>query len=94
MMGCLAESLRPVYAEKKLQSLDFPAPFRPEDSQLLAQSLILCLAIVVRGQKKNQSGHRKTSDLKLQTWATYSSYVGQDHVGVRVKVRVNTKNKI
>jgi hypothetical protein len=33
----------------------------------------------------------KISDLKYQTWATDSSYVGQVHVRVRVKVRVNTK---
>ncbi len=33
----------------------------------------------------------KTPDLKYQTWATYSSYVGQVRVRVRVKVRVNTK---
>jgi hypothetical protein len=45
------------------------------------------------GSKKNQSGHGKTSDLKYQTWALYSSYVGQVHVKVRVKVRVNMKKQ-
>ncbi len=55
-------------AEKKIQSLEFPDPrFRPEDSQFLGQSLISCLAIIVRIHK-NPSGCRKnfgpkTSDL-------------------------------
>jgi hypothetical protein len=44
--------------------------------------------------KKNVSvGTEKTSDPKLQTWATYSSYVGQVRVIIRVKVRVNTKKQ-
>jgi hypothetical protein len=42
---------------------------------------------------KIREGKEKTSDLKLQTWATYSSYVGQVRVRVRVKVRVNTKKQ-
>ncbi len=43
--------------------------------------------------KKNRVDTTKTSNLKLQTWATYSSYVGQVHVRVRVKVRVQTKKR-
>jgi hypothetical protein len=42
-------------------------------------------------RKKIRVATEKTSDLKLQTWATCSSYVGQVCVRVRVKVRVNTK---
>jgi hypothetical protein len=74
--------------KKNFRVQTFQTRFRPKDSQLLAQSLILCLAIVVESRKNIRVD---SEDLKLQTWATYSSYVGQDHVGVRVKVRVNTK---
>jgi hypothetical protein len=42
-------------------------------------------------RKKIRVGTEKTSDLKLQTWAIDSSYVGQVRVRVRVKVMVNTK---
>jgi hypothetical protein len=77
-----------VYAEKKLQSLTFQTCFRPEDSQLLAQSLILCLAMSCASRKNIRVDTEKTSDLILQTWATYNSYVGQVHVRVRIKVRV------
>jgi hypothetical protein len=69
----------------------FQTRFRPEDSQLLAQSLISCLAVIVCGQQKKRVATEKSSDLKLQTLATYSSYVRQVRVRVRVKVRVNTK---
>ena len=69
---------------KKVPTLDFPDLFRPKDSQLLAQSLNSCHVVVGVHPEKYPSGRRKmfgpkTSDLaqKLQTWATYSSYVGQ-----------------
>jgi hypothetical protein len=42
---------------------------------------------------KNRVGTEKTSDPKLQTWATYISYVGQVCVRFRVKVGVNTKKR-
>ncbi len=57
------------------------------------QSLILCLTVVVQVQKNIRVDSEKTSDLKLLTWATYSSYVGQVQVRVRVKVRVNKKKE-
>jgi hypothetical protein len=76
--------------KKNLQSLDFPEPFQPKLPIVGAKS-DLCLAVIVCTQKKYQSGRGKTLDLELQTWATYSSYVGQVHVGVRVKDRVNKK---
>ncbi len=60
--------------------------------QLLAQSLILSLAVVVRIQQNIRVDAEKTLDLKLQIWATYSFYVRQVHVMVRVKVGVNTEN--
>jgi hypothetical protein len=79
---------------KKICVWTFQTPFKPEDSQLSAQSLILCLVVVVRGQQQKSEGPRKkTSDLKYQTWATNSSYVGQVCVRVRVKVRVNNKHR-
>ncbi len=46
-----------------------------------------------RPEKTIRVDAEKTSDLKLQTWATYSSYVGQVRVRVRVKVRVDTKKR-
>jgi hypothetical protein len=73
--------------KKNFRVWTFQTCFRPEDSQLLVQSLISCLAIVVRVQQK------KSSDLKLQIWVKYSSYVGQVRLRVRVKVRVNTKKQ-
>jgi hypothetical protein len=42
------------------------------------------------GSKNIIVATKKTLDLKLETWATYSSYVGQVGVRVRVKVSVNT----
>jgi hypothetical protein len=49
-----------------------------------------CLAIVVCIQQKSSEWTRKkTLDLKLQTWVTYISYVGQVRLWIRVKVRVN-----
>jgi hypothetical protein len=40
---------------------------------LLAQSLILCPAVIIRVQQKKKSGCGKISDLKLQTWAAACS---------------------
>jgi hypothetical protein len=43
--------------------------------------------------KKISVTTEKISDLKYQTWAMDSYFVGQVHVRVRVKVRVNTKKR-
>ncbi len=63
----LHSKLWPLGPQETVRVWTFQTHFRPEDLELLAQSLISCLAIV-RVQKKNQSGHRqnfgpKTSDL-------------------------------
>jgi hypothetical protein len=49
-------------------------------------------------RQRNQSGVSFVTYWFIQvnfrpTWATYSSYVGQVHITVRDKVRVNTKKK-
>jgi hypothetical protein len=90
-MGTLGLTNKEIGSKNNFRVWTFQTRFRPEDSQLLAQSLISCLAVIVRAQKKIRVGTEKTSDLKLQTWATYSSDVGQVRVRDRVKVRVNTK---
>jgi hypothetical protein len=40
------------YAEKNFRVWTFQTRFRPENFQLLAQSLILYLAVVIHGQQK------------------------------------------
>jgi hypothetical protein len=51
--------------KKKRQSSDFPDPFQARRLPNVMQSLILCLAIIIRGQKKIRVAMEKTSDLKL-----------------------------
>jgi hypothetical protein len=69
--------------------LDFPDPFQAKRLPIVSPQSDLRLAVVVRIQKNIRVDGEKTFDLKLQTWATYSSYVG--HVSVRVRIRVKDK---
>jgi hypothetical protein len=77
---------------KKLQNSDFPDPFQARRLPIVsAKSDFVSCGRCPCPEKKTEWARKKTSDLKLQTWATYSSYVGQVRVRVRVKVGVNTK---
>jgi hypothetical protein len=78
--------------KKNFRVQTFRTCFRPKDSQLLAQSLMLCLAIVVHIQKENQSGRGKNFRPKTSDLGHIQFLCGKVCVGVRVKVRVNTKN--
>ncbi len=76
--------------------MDFPDPFQARRLPIVSakSDFVSCrLAVIVRAPKKIRVGTEKTSDLKLQTWATYSFYLGQVHVRVRVKVKVITKTR-
>ena len=93
-LGCDKILLRPVYRQKKNQSLDFPDPFQARRLPIVsAKSDFVSCRHRLCPAKKVRVDAEKTLDLKLQTWAMYSSYVGQVRVRVRVKVRVNTKKQ-
>jgi hypothetical protein len=57
------KGLRHCLCRKKIGVWTFQTRFRPEDSQLSAQNLISCLAVVVRIQQKKSEWMPK----KLQT---------------------------
>ncbi len=79
---------------RKKQSLDLPDPFQARRLPIVsAKSDFASCRCHPRPAKKIRVDAEKPSDLKLQTWATYSSYVGQVHVRVRIRVRVNTKKQ-
>jgi hypothetical protein len=52
-------ALRHCLCRKKNRVRTFQTRFKPEDSQFLAQSLILCLAVVIRIQQKKSEWMRK-----------------------------------
>jgi hypothetical protein len=78
--------------QKKNRSMDFPDPFQARRLPIVsAKSDFMSCRRRPRAAKKIRVATEKISDLKYQTWATNSSYVGQVHVRVRVKIKVNTK---
>jgi hypothetical protein len=66
--------------------LDFPDPFQARRLPVVSAKYdFVSCCCCPQAAKEIRVATEKTSDLKLQTWAAYSSYVGQVHV------RVNTK---
>jgi hypothetical protein len=67
-MQTISICLRHHRQKKNFRVWTFQTHFRPEDSQLLAQSLISCHAVVIHGQQKKSEWPQKkmgpkTSDL-------------------------------
>jgi hypothetical protein len=86
------KSLGIVYRQKKKSEFGLSRPVSGQKTLNCQRKVCFhILQLSSASSKKKQSGCGKISDLKYQTLATDSSYVGQVRVRVRVKVRVNTK---